>query len=106
MARLGASGPPHYSTLPGTAPAVLGGEPVGDLFIEKISLHGLKKKRTPMPLSMCVWKGSPFPTHIPYLFACLYEIISCVCVFFSACLSVRVSRLECFVIWSIFITKC
>ena len=43
-------------------------------------------------------------THILFLFACFYEIVSCVNVFFSTCLSICVSCAAGFVFCSIFIT--
>jgi len=42
-------------------------------------------------------------THIPCLFACFYESMSCVYVFFSTCRSTCVGRSACFVFCSIFI---
>jgi len=43
-------------------------------------------------------------THIPCLFACFYESVSCVYVFFSTCRSTCVARAACFVFCSIFLT--
>jgi len=42
--------------------------------------------------------------HIPCLFACIYESVSCVYDFFSTCASTCVARTACFVFCSIFIT--
>jgi len=42
--------------------------------------------------------------HIPCLFACIYESVSCVHAFFSTCLSTCVERAVCFVFCSIFVT--
>jgi len=41
-------------------------------------------------------------THIPCLFACFHESVSCVYAFFSTCLSTCVARAACFVFCSIF----
>jgi len=43
-------------------------------------------------------------THIPCLFACIYESVSCVYAFFPTCLSACVARAVCFVFCSIFLT--
>jgi len=43
-------------------------------------------------------------THTPYLFACFYDFVSCVCAFCSTCLSICISCAACFVLYSIFIT--
>ena len=42
-------------------------------------------------------------THLPCLFACFNESVSCVYVFFSTCLSTCVARAACFVFGSIFL---
>ena len=42
-------------------------------------------------------------THVPCLYACFYECVSCGYAFFSTCLSICVSRAACFVLWSVFI---
>ena len=43
-------------------------------------------------------------THIPCLFACFYESVSCVYAFFSTSLSISVSRAAYFVFYSMFKT--
>jgi len=42
-------------------------------------------------------------THIPPLFACFHESVSCVYAFFFTCLSICVARAACFVVCPIFI---
>jgi len=43
-------------------------------------------------------------THVPCLFACFHESVSCVYAFFSTCCSTCVARAACFVFCSIFLT--
>jgi len=43
-------------------------------------------------------------THLPYLFACFYESVSCVYAFFSTCFSTCVARAACFEFGSVSIT--
>jgi len=49
-------------------------------------------------------KASVSLSHLPCLFACFYESVSCVYVFFSTCLSTCVARAACLVFCSMFLT--
>jgi len=126
MIRLGASGLPFYRTPLVCVPAVIGGlsvrqhhnktNPKNTRFVSLETKRNSFQSRVHASLTvewaLGVWIphhgvlpiiASVSLTHIPSLFACFYESVSCVYTFFSTCMSICVARTACFVFCSIFV---
>jgi len=69
--------------------------PMGVIFPSRVWVHNRGALRIIASVSL---------KHIPCLFACFYEAVSCAYAFFSTYLSTCVARSACFVFCSVFIT--